>query len=215
MKIHDFPNVKKLIKYSFPPPSTINVWDFVASHGGVSLLKGHGRWRYRVRKTRAGFSPKLGGGWALGIAHALHTVRTVRWTRGRPAGAKRQGGDSGSRKCRHVRSLLADTAAAAADTLYSLTVADPADADMMRRERRHLPAGAHITRPPRTKRGPRDAHAQRWKGRGCSTITTHRKWGASGRPWGESLTTPRWLTAPSLRTVFPIFWTRSLRSPMA
>ena len=78
MKIHDFPNVKKLIKYSFPPPSTINVWDFVASHGGLSLLKGHGRRRYRFRKTRAEFSPKLGGGWALGVANVLHAVRTVR-----------------------------------------------------------------------------------------------------------------------------------------
>lgn len=43
MKIHDFPNIKKLIKYALPPPSTINVWDFIASHRGFSLLKGHGK----------------------------------------------------------------------------------------------------------------------------------------------------------------------------
>ena len=34
MKIHDLPNIKKkLITYSFPPPSTINVWDFIANPG--------------------------------------------------------------------------------------------------------------------------------------------------------------------------------------
>ena len=53
---------------------------------------------------------------------------------GRQARAKRLGGDSGSRNCRHVCSLLADTAASAADALYSLTMADPTHAAMMRPE---------------------------------------------------------------------------------
>ena len=87
---------------------------------------------YTVSGRRGLGSDGNWNGSVLCIADAVHTVRTVCWTRGWKARAKRLGGDSRSRNYRHVYPLLADTAAVAANTLYSLTLADPTDADMMR-----------------------------------------------------------------------------------